>query len=378
MAEEVVSTPEIVSPEAEHAAIVKANMAFAFQEQLPQEAAPIEEQGEPTPPPVETPVVLPPVAPSPLADDVSYLKENFGVESKDAIKAILQEYETLKKTATTPAEYKYANEEAKKLAHAINTGDYKTVRSYVEAQELNLEGMTDEQILKQHIKTQNPMFSSKHVEEEYAEMYSLNEDDIDESKIERERLKVEQRKVNDIQKAKAYFTEYKQKAQLPDIKQNIPDVDEAYESYKASTAKSAEDFNNVIAPAINALKASDLQMSLNVNDPANSMVFDLSVVVDDADFAKAKSSALDFGGYLEKNFYDEKGNFQQTKFVQAILRGDNFDKYAQTIARQAVNAERKRLMNAETPAPALQRNFTVPEEESVDPIKEHWKRAMAV
>lgn len=359
-------------------------MAFAFQEQRPPaggqpelEPAP---QVTPTGVPVEVPLTTTPTEPSEtIVEPSAYLKEHFGYEDRETIKNILAEYNDLKSRATTASEYQYANEEAKKLAHAINSGDYKTVRAYVEAQELNIEGMTDEQILKQHIKMQNPMFSNKHVEEEYAELYSLNEEDIDEGKIERERLKMEQKKYNDIEKAKEYFAQYKTKAQLPDIKQKEPEVDPLFEQYKASTAKTAQLVESIIVPGIKSLKESDLGISFQVSDQNNHMNFGVNIEVDPSDFQDAVTNSVDLGSWIDNSFWDAESNFQPKKLARAILLEKNFDKYAQSIARQAVNAERKRLLDASTTTPSIQRDFTVPQDDKENnPIHQEWKRAMAV
>lgn len=300
-------------------------------------------------------------------DDKVYLKQQTGYEDWNQLKTDIEAFKALKETPQTQAEIKYANEESKRIHEAILAGNTKEVRDYLNAQELlsGIDSMNDEQRLKLYIKMQNPLFSDRLVNEEFQDQYHLDEDSIDESKIERERLKLEQRKINDVKAANDYFTKYKTQIELPTIETQIAqqqNVDESYEAFKASNAKAIEDYNNMVLPAINALKESDVALNININDANNQMQFDISVMPEKTDFDRAKMEATDFGGYVQKAYYDEKGNFLAHKLQRAILLDQNFDKYAQSIARQAVNAERKRVVSTNAPVIQTQRNYAVEEQ----------------
>lgn len=313
------------------------------------------------------------VAPSEVTiDDKVYLKEQTGYEDWNQLKADIESYKALKDTPQTQAEIKYANEESKRIHEAILAGNTKEVRDYLNAQELlsGVDTMNDEQRLKLYIKMQNPLFSDRLVNEEFQDQYHLDEESIDESKLERERLKLEQRKINDVKSANEYFTKYKTQIELPTIEKQIAQqqatVDESYETFKASNAKAIEDYNNVVLPAINALKESDVALNISINDANNQMQFDVSVMPEKTDFDRAKNAAADFGTHIQTAFYDEKGNFLASKLQRAILLEQNFDKYAQSIARQAVNAERKRVVSTNAPATQTQRSYTV--EDPANPL----------
>ncbi len=366
-------------------------MAFAFQEQMPSPAVVAAPTADVSPVLDANLEPAPDAAPLPdnVAADVSaidqtdFLRNNFGIEDVAAIKAALDEYQLLKQTAQSPAEYKYASDEAKRLAHAINSGDFKTVKSYAEAQELNIEGMTSEAQLKTYLKLQNPLFDQELIDDEYKSLYSINEEDEkyqeDPIQLRKDKLRLQQRQQNDLEKAKDYFAQYKQKIQLPEIQSAAKQdsvVDEAYEAYKASTAQATDDFNNKIVPAINALKESDVPFTVNINDPNGQMQFAINLTPEKADFDKAKNAALNFSGWVNESFYDENGNFQPTKLQKTILLAQNFDKYAQSIARQAVNAERKRTLEKETSTPSIERNFTTAPEKTE--LQKQFDMAFAV
>jgi len=161
-------------------------------------------------------------------------------------------------------------------------------------------------------------------------------------------LNLEQKLENELQKASEYFSKYKEKIELPNIQPPVQEVDENYEAYKASSAKANEDYTNVIVPAIKALTPEQVQFTVSVNDPNNNMVFDLPVVAAADDFEKAKQDSLSLSDFLAKTCYDKDGKFIPKELAEMIYLKQNFGKLSQTIARQAVNAERKRVLSKES------------------------------
>ena len=363
-----VSTPETVAaqPTPEQIQISEfERMAFGGEKIISQE--PISAPSTETPPTAATEIT--PATPAEQVLDASeFLKTNFGWESIEAAQAELNKLRAA--PTSTAAEIAFANEESKKLHQLLKEGKTKEVRNYLEAQELmtGLDTMADEQKLKLYIKMQNPKFDSELIDDEYNTFYKLNEDDYldDPMKLRKERLRMEQRKENDIQKANDYFSTYKQKIELPDILPQQSVVNSDYEDYKASTAKSLEDYNNITVPGINSLKETDIQLKASINDANNQMQFDVSVVPEREDFEKARQNSLSVFDYLTKTCYDQSGKFLPDRLARLVLLNDNFDKYAQSIARQAVNAERKRVIATDTRSNGgVQRDFnTTPVEQT--------------
>lgn len=354
--------------------------AFAFNKPTPQQET-VAINGEQ---PVVTEAVAPAeVAPTTITptevsaeapDFNAYLKEHFGVDNLETAKAEWQTLQELKTKPQTAAEIDFANEESRKIHELIRQGKTKEVGQWIQAQELlaNVETMGDEQKLKLYIKMQNPRFDNELIEDEFNSLYRLNQDDLDALEplaARKERLKLEQRLENDVQKAQEYFQQYKTKIELPDIQAPQLTVDKDYEAYKASNASAAESYDKVIAPAIKSLKESDVSLSFSVNDANNKMQFDINIVPDAADFESARQDSLTLD--IMKNCYDKDGKFLPQNLQKLILLRDNFDKYGQAIARQAVNAERKRVIEQETAGNGIQRNFnTQVEPTELDALKQ--------
>lgn len=366
----VVETPSLSVEEA---------MRFAFQEDPSvQQVNNVTEQV----PVTDAPTVDAPADVLPTFDEIAYIKEQFGVDSKEAIKAAFEELNELKAKAQTPAEFQFANEEAKKLAAAINSGDLKTIKQYADTQLMlsNVDSLTEAEQLKLYIKMKNPRFDQELIDDEYAELYTVkNEDDFDDPiALRKAKVRVQQRMENELAQAKEFFTQHKQSIKLPDIPSIQPTVDEGYEQYKAATATATETLNNVIIPSLKSLNESDLGMKLKINDTDNQMNFDVSVAVDKNDFDSALGEAVNWDAWVEKTFY-ENGKFQPQKVIQTILKVQKFDSYAQTIARQAVFAERKRMIEKETTGPNLQRQFDSPTgDDEIPAWRKEYERAMSV
>lgn len=367
MAEELENVQEQPSEQMD----IKALEALVFNEPQPASATnePIAEPAtvvEPTAL-VNEPVVTPVIEEAQILDPENYLKTTYGYGEQE-LKSLLQEYKTLKETSATPAEIKFADDQSKKIHELIRDGKTKEVKAFLEAQELlsNVDTMSSEQQLKLYIKMQNPRFDEELINDEYDSLYKIDEakfmndlDEVDQVKARKERIRLQQRVDNDVAKATEYFAAYKQKIQLPDIQPREAVIDEGYEAYKTSSVKQAEAYEKVIVPSVNALKETDVQMSFKVDDPNNQMNFDLTIVPDKTDFDNAKNASLDYGEFINQTFYDEKGNFLSKELAQAILLQRNIGKYAQSIARQAVNAERKRVIEKEATGGVSTKNYNV-------------------
>lgn len=318
----------------------------------------------------------------------NYLKEKFGYDNEQAALTELQALRELK--AKPPvAEHKFTNDEAKKWYEYFTASKEDELRESLNArkQVKDVDGMNDEQKIKLFIKMQNPLFDQELIDYQFGKDYGFNEAAFKDPETGQitdpmayrfAKVASQQKMQNDIQKANEYFSQYKSKIELPAIQaQSAPIVDESYEGYKASTAKAQEDYNNIIAPALTALTEAQLPFNVNVNDPNNQMQFDVNVVVDKQDFEDARKSALDYSDHLSKTYYDQTGKFLPEKLAKAILLEKNFDKYAQTIARQAVMAERKRVIEKESSGGVIRKDFTNPEAGKTE-LQIQMERAFAV
>jgi hypothetical protein len=322
---------------------------------------------------VETPEVVTPVIESGTnvesAND--FFKREFNWDSIDVAK---QEIERLKSVKPSVAEQVFANEQTKKIYDHLKLGDLKSVKEYLQAQELleNLDTSPDEDKLKLYIQMQNPRFDKELVDDEYSSIYQLDEDSIsDPMQLRKEKLRLEQRIENDEKKAQEIFTQYRAKIELPEIHPTAT-VDEGYEAFKASNAKAEETYNNIVVPTITSLKETDIPLSFSINDEKNKMNFEVNIIPESTDFEVARQDSLDLD--LLKTCYDKDGVFLPAKLQRLNLIARNFDKYAQSIARQAVNAERARVIASETTGSGGQRDFNVV---SVEPTELQKMERMA-
>jgi hypothetical protein len=329
------------------------NYAFSNEVELPAKEA---EQVNPEVKPEEQNQEITPT----VFNETEFLRE-FNVESKDAIKAALAELNELKAKASTPAEFQFASDEAKKLAAAINSLDLKAVKQYVDTQAMlaDAETLSEAEQLKLYIKMKNPMFDQELVDDEFNELYTVkNEDDFDDPiALRKAKVKVQQRMMNDTAQAKEFFAQHKQSIKLPEIQSIQPTVDAEYEAYKASTAQSTETYQKVIVPTITALKESDLGLNVKISDPQNQLDFAVSVAPDKSDLEFAKSNALNFEGFLETFWKD--GKLDGQRLARLILLDKKADSYFQSAARQGAMAERKRVIERETGVVTTQRDTNV-------------------
>lgn len=298
--------------------------ALVFNEPIPQ-AAP-EPTNQPTPD--ATPAAAEPTPDNDVVATDVFIKEHFGIDNYDTFKAEWENYQKIKTTPAPKAEHAFANDESKRIYAAITQGKTKEVRAYLEAQEnlSTLDTMTDEQKLKMFIRMQNPLFDSELIDDEFVTQFAVDEskykDDngtiIDPLGLRKEKLRADQRRMNEVQKANDYFAQYKSKIELPEIQQTQPVVDQDYETYKASIAEDSKFIETIIAPALGSMKDTDINFNFNVTDQNNQMQFDVALAAEKEDFEKARTEALNYLKYISENFYDKDGKFLPDQVVQSI------------------------------------------------------------
>jgi len=290
-------------------------------------------------------------------------KAQFGLDSEDAVKQQWQELQTLK-TAPPKVEYKeieFPDEVSRRIYQNIKEGKRAEVKAFLEGQEIvsDLENKTPEQILKLHIKMQNPLFTDKHVDEEYAETYTLDEDSIDADKLERQKLKLEQKKQNDLKQAHEFFSTYKSKIELPEISPKVPQVDADYEEYKTLVTQS-EQSQKSLSENLSKITGNQVSYSYQFNDEANKLSVDVSYSPDEKVLNEAKQAAQDIFGYVGKKYTSEDGSPQLTKWISDLAILMDIPKYTAEVAKQAVNAERKRFLSTQKNLPSgTQRSYNV-------------------
>lgn len=297
-------------------------------------------------------------------DEPIYLKENFGWETREAAIAELQELRNLKQNPPKPEPHKFENEESEKLFTAVTKGDRKELFKILEKQE-KIDSLTSievnkdnaAEIIKFGIQINNPTLTPTEVDFQYRQEYVAGKEPIqkasetDEEFAERhdewkEKVEiVETKRVIAAKMAQPQLVAAKSKLVLP-----LPEitVDPEYETFKVKNANADESYKNVTVPGIKSLKETDVVLGFKVDDPNNQMQFDVVITPTSEDFEKAKQDSLSLNQFLAKTCYDKDGKFLPQNLQKLVLLYNNFGNYAQSIARQAVNKERERIIAKET------------------------------
>lgn len=297
-----------------------------------------------------------------VAPDYSaYLKETFGVDKADDIKSQLARIQQLEAQAQTPAEFQFANDQAKLLANAINSGNFQPLKEYVDTQLMlsNTEGMTEEQKLKLYIKIQNPLFNDSLVNEEYDEVYGVDED-----ADERAKLRVQQKRINDVNAAQQLFTDKKVKVVLPEIKAQTNE-DPDYTAWKANQEKQNAD-RTENDEAYTKISPKDITNTFKFNDEANKLAFDVSFEPDAESFGEVLNTVMDDQKFLAM-YANQDGSLDRSKFLRDIYNARNIDKIANQIMIQAVNQTKAWMLKTQKNITDTSvRNFDTPEPTDID------------
>lgn len=342
------------TPTPEQVAIQQA-MDYAFNTEPP--AVPVAEviaESIVTDPPIDT------------YDYTPFIKENFGVDTVDEAKALWTSLQELKANPPKAIDQEFTNEESKKLHELVRTGKFKEANDII-SQQLKIEELTGgdvtdltaDEIIKLGMRFENKELTPAEIEFKFKKLFSvpkkpeqsLTEDD-DDFKL---RLDDWKEQADDVKMSKTIAAkEMKPKLeaakatiQFPDILSPKQDIDQEYEAYKASNAEVSDKVKNILIPGIQSLKESDVSLNFKVEDANNQMNFDVAIAPTKEDFEKAKQDSLALDKFLQGLSYDKDGKFLPQNLQKMILLYNNFDNYAQSVARQAVNAERKRVIGKE-------------------------------
>jgi hypothetical protein len=317
-------------------------------------------------PPVTEPVVAPVIPP---VDYNAYLRENFGFDSVEVAKT---EIEKLRNQLPVIKELEFPDETAKKLYLNLKENKYDEVANYINGINLlkGVETKTPEEQLKLFIKMQNPRFDSKDVDEEYADTYSIDEENIAPEKLGRERKKMDQRKEDDLAKARAHFSQFRSKIDLPDITPAAPAVDPEYQQYQQLTQQIQES-DRILAERISKVSETDMAYKQSFADDKSKIAFDISYEPTKEIADKAKAATINIEQFLKDNYYNADGSPQTTKWMKDLAILQDIPQYTVEVTKQAINATIKWfLANQKNVTEGGQRNYAAIVPTEVDKIKE--------
>lgn len=319
-------------------------------------------------------------APVNTIDYTPFIKETFGLESVDEVKTQWEAFKALKDNppAPTTAEQEFANEESKRLHELVRTGKFKEANEIIYQQikidELTSSEVSDlnaDEIIKLGMKFTNKDLTQKEIDFKFRKEFSIPKEPVQGISEDTEDFEVRMQEwneaVEDIKMSKTIAAKEmkpklqaaKAQIQFPDILSPQSEIDPEYEAYKASKANVSQQVESMITPAIKALKESDVQLGFKVTDPNNQMDFDVSIAPTPEAFEKARQDSLSFDVWFQNLCYDKDGKFQPQNVQKLILLYNERGNYDLSIARQAVNAERARVIAKETGNNITGKNFNV-------------------
>lgn len=340
-----------------------------------------------TPP---APVVTAPVPGTPATDGSDqfetvdpgvFLKDTFGFENVDAAKSAFDEWRNLKTNPPKAPEPTFANDESRRYYEYLAQGKEEELYNSLHnrRQIKGLDNMDEEKQLKLFLGLKNPMYDKELIDYAFNQSYGFDDsrfknpetgEIIDQIGFKKAQIDAQYKRQTDIKAAQDFFGQYKQSIELQPLQAQTQSSNAEYDAFLASKQKDEEYRNQTIMPSLKAVQ--EVPLSFQVNDPNNQMNFGVNLALDKSDLDQARVDAEDVVGALASISFDKEGNFKADQLLRMFAIARNFDKYAQSVARQAVNAERARVIGVETPAPATAgRDVNAPVEDDMKKIEKY-------
>lgn len=273
--------------------------------------------------------------------------QKFGYQTpEDAIKEI----EELRgfKANPTKEELKFANDEAKRIYEYLNSGKEDEVLNTLAKRKMvrDIDTQTDEQKLKTYIKLQNPLFDDELIEDEYKQLYTVDEnkfkndlDEIDALAFKKEKIRTQQRVMNELEKANEFFSTYKNKIEL----QPLPtDIDPDYIEYK-KMQDATKRLDEEAVVAYQKITPKELAASINFNDEASKVAFQYQFEPDTESFKQVIEYATNAEKFFNL-FANPDGSPNAAKWARFLYNGFNAEKMVTEGIKQGSNARMKSLV----------------------------------
>lgn len=276
---------------------------------------------------------------SEAADDV--------IDEDDFIKAKtdgkFESWEQVLEALSQPAKPTFENELSEQVYNMLLEGKTQELFEILGTKQFadEVKNMSDEEVLKAYIKTNNPEFDDDDVEAEYNESYTIDEYSFDETKLKREQKKLSQRIKSDVQEAKEFFESLAQDIKLPELSRpepvaQSPEVDaEAEQLIQEQRSRFLTSLNGVESRLTNLpFQWRDEKANVNVNGKYDIPAQELS---------KYRMAAEELENYQVERYYKD-GQYLTDKMVRDLYIQDNFDKILTSAISQAVNQTRLEML----------------------------------
>lgn len=285
-------------------------------------------------------------------DANQWLKENFGWENPDAAKAEVERLRQLQQQAATPAEIKFANDEARKYYEAITAGKSDDIynilhqqRQLTRLEQMEIKSAAEaSEIIKANLQFKYKDLSPQEIERLYTRQYALpekpkqmGEDDTEYAVVVADwQQRVQEREQDimiDARIAKPELLKYKNELTLPDI----PKVDPQPQGPSQEELAALQQYRNNFTQHFERDYAKFNGFTVTAKDGGVDLPVTYSVTPEE--LAASKQSVLDtvfnINQFIEGRWFDDKGNPNINAIQEDLYLLNNRNKVLQKIANDA-------------------------------------------
>lgn len=304
---------------------------------------------------IEEPV-KPVVTEEEIVDQKEWLKREFEVDDISVIKAEREEYKKLK---SQPQQYKFENEDSKRMAEAISKGDRKTILNILETQERldvfttgDVTKDTAPEIIKLGMQLSNKLLTKDDIEFKYKQDYGvpkepvqkateLDEDFAERMDVYKERLlTVEMKKVIDAKMVIPQLEQLKQKIVLPEFEKPKATTQEPTQESLDALKKIRESFLSQLESNFSKVEGFDTKVRYETEVKGEYAEIPVSFKIPDEDKIAIKARLadnFDVENYIGERWFDEKGNPKIELIISDIFELENRDKIHAGIANNSAS-----------------------------------------
>lgn len=274
-------------------------------------------------------------------DDKNILDEDEFIKSKTEGK--FENWDQLVQALNTEKKPKFENEVSEKVYNMLLEGKTSELYEILEKKHFaeNLQKMDDEQVLKAYIKATNPEFDENDIEDEYTEKYTLDEFDIDESKLKREQKKLSQRLKGDVVKAKGYFESLAQDIKLPELSKAEKVSQSSNED--AEMERLIQEQRSAFIESLKGVEAKVSSLPFQWKDEKANVSVNGKFDIPAQELSKYKQAAEDLENYQVTRYFKD-GKYLTDRMVKDLYIADNFDKILNSAISQAVNQTKLEML----------------------------------
>ena len=314
-----VSEPNTEVQSAQETAVSEPNVQEVVQDSVQQDVQPLDQ--------------------SEATDDV--IDEDDFIKAKTEGK--FESWEQILEALSQPAKPAFENELSEQVYNMLLQGQTEELFEILGTKQFaeEVKGMSDEEVLKAYIKTNNPDFDDDDVEAEYNEAYTIDEYSFDETKLKREQKKLSQRIKSDVQEAKEFFDSLAQDIKLPELSRpepaaQAPEVD-------TETEQLIQEQRSRFLSGLNGVESRLTNLPFQWKDEKANVAVNGKYDIPAQELTKYRAAAEELENYQVERYYKD-GQYLTDKMVRDLYIQDNFDKILTSAISQAVNQTRLEML----------------------------------